>query len=79
MDCDFENDDTGTKARLTEAFQTGKMVSLEGKTAPIKQYATNLEHWLHSDAHYGVQYTKVSLSYSQNITKACHHMEAQHT
>ncbi|KAL0023531.1 hypothetical protein WJX79_009175 [Trebouxia sp. C0005] len=48
----------GTKARLTEAFQTGKMVSLEGKTAPIKQYATNLEHWLHSDAHYGVQYTK---------------------
>ncbi|KAL0022572.1 hypothetical protein WJX77_004978 [Trebouxia sp. C0004] len=48
----------GTKSGLVEAFQSGKVVSLEGKTAPIKQYATNLEHWLHSDAHYGVQYTK---------------------
>ena len=60
-----------------EAFQSGKVASFEGKTAPIKQYATNLEHWLHSDAHYGVQYTKVSLLYSKHITKA--HREAQYT
>ncbi len=55
---------------MVEAFQSGKVVSLEGKTAPIKQYATNLEHWLHTDVHYGVQYTKVSLPYSKHITKA---------
>ena len=70
MDCDLSCDDTGTKSGLVEAFQTGKMVSLKGKTAPIKQYATNLEHWLHTDALYGVQYTKVSLPYSKHITEA---------
>ena len=70
MDCDLSCDNTGTKSGLVEAFQSGKVVSLGGKTAPIKQYATNLEHWLHTDALYGVQYTKVSLPYSLHITKA---------
>ncbi len=75
IDCDLRCNDTGTKSGLVEAFQSGNLVSLKGRTAPIKQYATNLEHWLHTDAHYGVQYTKVSIANSKHITKAWRHRE----
>ena len=53
---------TGAKPSLAEASKQGLVVAMESKTAPVTQHASNLDHWLHSNALYGVQYVQVGLS-----------------
>ena len=50
----------GSKAAVAKAFSDGVIDAVGAKSAVVKQHASNLRHWLHTDALYGVQYVKVS-------------------
>ena len=53
----------GTKSNIAKAITDGKMVAANAQSDPVKHQATNIEHWLHTDALYGVEYAKVSTSF----------------
>ena len=49
----------GSKAALVQAFSDGTVRAAGAKSDSVTQQASNLSHWLHTDALYGVQYVKV--------------------
>ena len=50
----------GAKAAVIKAVSDGVVVAMGAEIALVQQHASILEHWLHTDALYGVQYVKVS-------------------
>ena len=52
-------DDAGTKREVIEAYAAGKVLPAGGD-AKLVQHTLKLQHWLESDALYGVEYAQVA-------------------
>lgn len=51
--------DAGTKREVAEAYAAGQILPA-GKDAELVQQTLNLQHWLESDALYGMEYAQVA-------------------
>ena len=52
--------DAGSKERVVKAFSEGIIDAVGANSAVVRQHASNLRHWLNTDALYGVQHVKVT-------------------